>query len=191
MLPDVDLILGVFDVQHRTFTHSLIFWAVVFAPLFLKFRLVAIPYFVAVAQHILFGDLIVGRTSILWPISDSIGLGLSLLSPITLGLEAAGLILLIVLAIRDKEPSKKCTVKQVLVLLPLGAFVLIALVGELVLPIILEGIDARYLERSLPTLFGGLGLQISVALHLGLMGFLFASSYRISRNGKQILAKTN
>ena len=191
MLPDVDLLLGVFGVQHRTFTHSLIFWSVAFAPFFLKYRLTAIPYFVAVAQHILLGDLVVGRTSILWPISDGVGLGLSLLSPITLALEGVGLALFIVLATRDKEPLKKCPLKQILVLLPLGGFIAIALIGDLVLPVILEGTDARYLERSLPTLLGGWGLQISVVLHLGLIGFLLVASYRVSRNGKQVLAKTN
>jgi hypothetical protein len=153
---------------------------------------VAIPYFVAVTQHILLGDLVVGRTEILWPITDvRLGLGLSLLSPVTLALEAIGFALMVVLATRYKEPSKKCPVKQILVLLPLCAFVAIALLGDIVLAIFLEGSDAMYLERSLPTLFGGLGLQISAIMHLGLIGFLLAASYRISRNGKKVLAKPN
>jgi membrane-bound metal-dependent hydrolase YbcI (DUF457 family) len=192
MLPDVDLMLGILDVQHRTLTHSLVFWSAAFVPFFIKFRRVAIPYFVAVTQHILLGDLVVGRTNILWPLSDvRPGLGLSLLSPVTIALEAIGLALLVLLAIRAKEPSEKCPVKQILVLIPLAAFVAIALLGRIVLPVFLESSDAMYLERSLPTLLGGFGLQISAILHMGLIGFLLVASYRISRNGKKALTKTN
>ena len=84
MLPDIDLLLGPFGIPHRTLTHSIIFWSLLFVPFFVKYRVAAFPYFVGVASHILFGDLIVGRTVFLWPWTEVVvGAGLSIFSPVT------------------------------------------------------------------------------------------------------------
>src|SRR3989337_4219891 len=69
IMPDIDLFLEGFGVAHHTFTHSLFFWLVIFAPVLVIFRLKVIPYFVAVAQHFAFGDFFVGNVMILWPFS--------------------------------------------------------------------------------------------------------------------------
>ena len=61
VLPDVDLFLWSFGVQHHTFTHSLFFWLVVSVPFLAVFRLKSIPYLVAVVQHFVFGAFLVGE----------------------------------------------------------------------------------------------------------------------------------
>lgn len=181
MLPDVDLLLGVIDIQHRTLTHSVIFWSIAFAPVFLRYRRVAIPYFIAVIQHILFGDLIVGRTSILWPLTDfRPGLGLSILSPISLALEAIGLAVLFMLIIRSKAPAQKSLSLLVIATVPLTAFVVLASLGDFLPPILLEGSDARYLERNLPTLVNP-ALQFAVFLHIVLIALILVAFARDCR----------
>ena len=176
MLPDIDLVLGVFGVEHRTITHSLLFWSLLFGPFLVKYRLRAIPYFVAVAQHILLGDLLVGRTDILWPLEVRTGLGLPILSPINLGMEAAGLVLFVVLSLKNRDLVKtRSIVLPILVIAPLAGFVALASFSGFFLPIFLEGSDARHLERNLPTLLNNPNLQVAVVLHLGLIAILLLS----------------
>ena len=81
IIPDVDLLLVNFGVLHHTFTHSLFFWIIIFAPLLAVYRLKLIPYFVAVVQHFTFGDYFVGNVMILWPFSpEYLGFSYSMLS---------------------------------------------------------------------------------------------------------------
>ena len=181
MLPDVDLLLGIFGIQHRTLTHSVIFWSLFFVPVFLKYRRVAVPYFIAVVQHILFGDLVVGRTAILWPLADQrLGLGFSILSPINLALEAIGLALLFVLIIRNKDLSQEPRSLRIMVVVPLITFVILASLGDFLPSIFLEGSDARYLERNLPNLENP-GLQVAVFLHLALIALVLSSFLKTDR----------
>ena len=94
IMPDIDVFLEGFGVAHHTFTHSLFFWLVIFAPLLLVYRLKVIPYFVAVVQHFAFGDFFVGNVMILWPFSQLyFGFELSMLSVLDVALETAGLLL--------------------------------------------------------------------------------------------------
>jgi hypothetical protein len=94
VLPDIDLFFGRFGVVHHTFTHSFIFWLVIFAPFLLVFGLKSIPYLAAVVQHFAFGDLLVGRVMILWPFSLSyFGLNIAMPSVLDVALETAGLLL--------------------------------------------------------------------------------------------------
>ena len=96
-LPDIDLLLAGYGVQHRTITHSLVFWLVVFVPIFIKYRKRGIPYFVALAQHIVFGDYIVNYTRPLWPISSlKFGMSLQLVALENISLEIIGLILFLI-----------------------------------------------------------------------------------------------
>lgn len=187
MLPDIDLLLGVFEIQHRTITHSVVFWSTAFIPVFVKYKRAAIPYFVGVLQHILLGDLVVGRTDLLRPIADlKLGLGLSLLSPLSLALEAAGLAMLLGIAYKAKEPRRSSPILQLLVIIPLAAFVALASVGGILPPIFLEGTDARYLERDLPRLLESPNMQVAILLHLGLIAFLLISARRLSRKGQKL-----
>jgi len=103
-LPDIDLLLGIVGIQHRTWTHSLLVWSVLFTPLFVIYRKRSIPYFIALVQHFLFGDAVVGSWNRpLWPISQfNFSLGYSLFSVENVVLEAAGLVIFlsIILATR-------------------------------------------------------------------------------------------
>jgi hypothetical protein len=94
VLPDVDLFLGSLGVVHHTFTHSLFFWLVIFAPLLLVYRGKSVPYFVAVVQHFAFGDFLVGKVMILWPFSLSyFGFSIAMPSVLDVLLETVGLLL--------------------------------------------------------------------------------------------------
>jgi len=93
-LPDIDLFLSQLGVVHHTFTHSLFFWLVIFAPFLVIYRQKSIPYLAAVVQHFAFGDLLVGKVMILWPFSSSyFGLNFAMASFQDVALETAGLLL--------------------------------------------------------------------------------------------------
>jgi len=195
MLPDVDLILGSLDIAHRTVTHSVIFWSLVFVPFFAKYKKIALPYFVAAIQHILIGDMIVGRTNILWPVADlRIGLGFPILSPLNLLLEAAGLAIFVAVVLLGKDRShlvdrKKSASLALLVVIPFAIFVILSSNEGLLTSFLLEQSDARYLERNLPSLLDSRYLQIAVAMHLSLIvfigiHFLASSKWAFRRNPK-------
>ena len=94
VLPDVDLFLGGFGVEHHTFTHSLFFWFVLFVPFLAVYRGKVIPYFVAVVQHFAFGDFFVGEVMLFWPFSLSyFGFSTAMMSVFDVGLETVGLLL--------------------------------------------------------------------------------------------------
>ncbi len=198
MLPDIDLILGSFDIAHRTVTHSIIFWSLIFIPFFVKYKKVALPYFVAVAQHILIGDLIVGRTNILWPVVDiRIGLGFPILSPLNLLLEAAGLAIFVAAVVLGKDRSyladrKKSAVLALLVVIPLATFVILSSYEGLLTSFLLEQSDAKHLEKNLSSLLDSRYLQITVAMHLSLIFFIvihfFATSKTLFRRSPKSTA---
>lgn len=102
-LPDVDVLLGGLGIEHRGITHSVLFWSLVFVPVFFKYRKKSIPYFVAVIQHILFGDLVVNRTDPFWPFGFNVGLRVDLFSIENILLEIAGLAIFLILATRKNE----------------------------------------------------------------------------------------
>ena len=94
VMPDVDLLLRGFGVAHHTFTHSLFFWFVFFAPFSAVYRRKSIPYLVAVVQHFAFGDFLVGEVMIFWPFSASyFGFDTAMVSVLDVALETAGLLL--------------------------------------------------------------------------------------------------
>lgn len=94
VLPDIDLFVGGFGVGHHTFTHSLFFWFVMFAPFLAVYRRRFIPYFVAVVQHFAFGDLFVGEVMLFWPFSFSyFGFNNAMMSVFDVALETVGLLL--------------------------------------------------------------------------------------------------
>jgi len=131
-LPDIDLLLGIFGIQHRTWTHSILFWSLAFVPLFVKYRKRSIPYFVAPIQHIIFGDAIVGAWNRpLWPLFTNFNftLGYSLLSIENIVLEATGLAIFLVLMFATKNgrmsffENNKRKVLNILPIVPLVSFV--------------------------------------------------------------------
>lgn len=173
MLPDIDLVLGFLDVEHRTVTHSIVFWSLAFAPVFVKYKFTTISYFAAVTQHILFGDLVVGSTNVLWPIGDlKIGLGIPILSPLNLILEAAGLAVFAAMILSDRKSllaPENSRILAALVIFPLALFVFLASIGGELVSSILEAAEARHLERAVPSLLNNRYLQVATGLHLSLL----------------------
>lgn len=94
LLPDVDLFLGRYGVIHHTFFHSIIFWFLLFLPAMIKFGLnLTLPYFVALLQHFVFGDFLVGDVMLFWPFDFSFfGFNTTMLSVYDVVLELIGLV---------------------------------------------------------------------------------------------------
>lgn len=200
MLPDIDLILGSLDIEHRTLTHSIVFWSLIFIPFFAKYRNAALPYFVALSQHILIGDLIVGRTNIFWPLADfKIGLGFPILSPLNLLLEATGLVLFVAMIVLGRDRSlppdyRKSAILASLVVAPIATFVILSSSEGLFTSFLLEQSDARHLEKNFPSLLDSRYLQLAVAMHLALLSFIgihfFASSRSLFRHNPKGTAQS-
>jgi len=126
VVPDIDLFFEGFGVVHHTFTHSLFFWLVMFAPFLLVFRQKSIPYLAAVVQHFAFGDLLVGKVMILWPFSSSyFGLSIAMPSVLDVALETAGLLLATGIIIFNKDLRRLLSVDihNILMVLPFLALV--------------------------------------------------------------------
>jgi len=88
VLPDIDLLIP--GLEHRGPMHSVIIFCLLFLPAFMFFGKRAIPYFVALIQHILVGDYLTGSTQLLWPTSAnwySLGLGIEITSLINIFVE--------------------------------------------------------------------------------------------------------
>lgn len=88
ILPDIDLILG---LEHRGQTHSLIVYAVLFVPVYWLRGKKVVPFFVALAQHSLLGDLLTGGgVQALWPVlSERFGAQMQITSAVNISLEWA------------------------------------------------------------------------------------------------------
>lgn len=79
VLPDIDLLIP--GLYHRGPLHSVILFCLLFLPIFILFKKIAIPYFVALTQHVLIGDYLIGWTQLLWPITTNwYGLGMEITS---------------------------------------------------------------------------------------------------------------
>jgi len=70
VFPDIDLLIP--GLVHRGPLHSVILFCLVFIPIFAIYKKRAAPYFVAVIQHIIIGDyLIGGDLQLLWPLTTN------------------------------------------------------------------------------------------------------------------------
>ena len=69
LLPDLDELIERY-IAHRGPSHSIIFVIIMFIPVFLIFRR-GLPYFAALASHILIGDYFVPPTQMFWPLTQS------------------------------------------------------------------------------------------------------------------------
>jgi len=71
VFPDIDLLIP--GLVHRGPLHSVILFCLVFLPIFAIYKKRAAPYFVAVIQHIIIGDyLIGGDLQLLWPLTSNL-----------------------------------------------------------------------------------------------------------------------
>jgi membrane-bound metal-dependent hydrolase YbcI (DUF457 family) len=121
MVPDADILLQEY-IKHRSVTHSMLFWGIVFIPFFIAYRKRSIPYFMAVVQHIMLGDVIVASTNLIWPWRYEIGMGYSALSPLNMAMESIGLGLALLLTIKYDRfiiTRNRCNILGLVVILPL------------------------------------------------------------------------
>jgi membrane-bound metal-dependent hydrolase YbcI (DUF457 family) len=80
VISDIDLLI--LGLEHRGPTHSLILLSLLFLPIFMLYGKRATPYFIAVIQHSILGDyLIGGGIQLLWPATlDWYGIGIKITS---------------------------------------------------------------------------------------------------------------
>lgn len=135
ILPDIDLIF--LNSQHRGPTHSVVIITLLSLPFFIFYKKKLIPYFVAIIQHSLIGDLIAGTTQLFWPLSTEwYGIDLNMESPIEIVFEWAFFLLFLIL-IFELRDFKKLFVKNyanLLLILP-GVTVGLPLIVTQVTPI--------------------------------------------------------
>jgi hypothetical protein len=139
VLPDVDLFFWSYGIEHHTITHSLFFWVVLFVPLLLKYRNSVIPYFVAVLQHFVFGDFVVGVVMLFWPFSFSFfGFDYAMMSVFDVGLEVLGLFLALGIAYFDGDLRRLVSVdkRNVFMFFPFLAVVASMLFYAVDLPVV-------------------------------------------------------
>jgi membrane-bound metal-dependent hydrolase YbcI (DUF457 family) len=105
IIPDIDLLIPF--LEHRGLTHSIIIAAIVFIPIFAIYHKKAASYFIALIQHSLIGDYLVGgKTQLLYPLTtQSYGTGLSIQSQTGVALELAVFLvsMLIMVAVKDMK----------------------------------------------------------------------------------------
>jgi len=103
VIPDIDLLIPF--LEHRGLTHSIIIASLVFIPIFILYRKRAAPYFVALIQHSLVGDFLVGgKTQLLFPLSTQyFGTGMSILSQTSVAIEWAAFLTSILVMVMIKD----------------------------------------------------------------------------------------
>ena len=129
MAPDIDLLIP--SIAHRTITHSAILAIVAFTPFLLAYRSRALPYFAALLQHSLLGDLVTGGvsgwggTKILWPIdSTRYGLSNSVDSPLNIAMEWCIFLIAVAVMVKTGDLQKLFKDRQFGVALSLPILIL-------------------------------------------------------------------
>jgi hypothetical protein len=170
ILPDGDLLLVNFGVLHRTVTHSLITYFLLFIPLFVIYHWKAVPYFVAVSSHFLFGDLLLGQVNLFWPLNHSfIGFNFTMGSLIDVALESVGLFLAAGIMIYNGDLRRTLSVdkRNLLMALPLLAIFVSGL---------FFATNWLSLQSFFAYVFSSKILTVLAVGHLFLIGFLLASA---------------
>lgn len=181
ILPDVDLLLSNYGIAHRTLTHSVVFWSVLFIPLFIRYGKRSIPYFVAPLQHILLGDLVVSYTVPFWPLSSlNLGLDFPLLSVENIILETVSLSVFLIWVIKSGESKKLLAVKKsnllsAVALAPLLGFLLFIYQSDLAMSLDVENSMQTRLESSAGWIINNDLFPFVAITHLILVLFLSVS----------------
>ena len=170
ILPDIDILFENFGVLHRTVTHSLLTYSLLFIPLFIVFNWKAVPYFVAVISHFVFGDLLIGQVALLWPLNQSfIGFNFTMSSLTDITIESIGLLLAVVIIIYNGDLKRTLSVQKRNLLMALPLFA-----------IFVSGLYFASRWPSLNAFFADVlssNLLIVLALgHIVLIGFLAVSA---------------
>lgn len=103
VLPDIDILIP--GLVHRGPLHSVLLFCLVFIPIFAVYKKRAAPYFVAVIQHIIIGDyLIGGDLQLLWPLtSDVYGFQIGMGSLLHVALEWSFFLISMAVMIKAKD----------------------------------------------------------------------------------------
>lgn len=145
--PDADLLVPA--IAHRGPTHSIVTAIMVFLPIFAVYRRKAVPYFLALLQHSLVGDYVVGgQTQLLWPVSSQLwGASLSIRSEVNVALESAAFLISLVVMIgtRDIAAFVKPRISNLILTVPLFTVLLPALLSiPLDVPVLLVPLHLTY-----------------------------------------------
>ncbi|MGH9923350.1 MAG: metal-dependent hydrolase [Nitrososphaerales archaeon] len=175
-VPDFDLLLGSFGIVHRGITHSVLFWSIVFIPLFIRYRKQAVPYFVAPISHILIGDLVVNRTTVFWPLGPELGLRYRLFSIENLILEAVALAAFLIWVNLSTERSKlfarnRRNLLSILPIIPLAGFLMFLYQADLPMQIQFEG-ESDQMEKIAERVMRKSLFPFVLSMHLVLLAFL-------------------
>jgi hypothetical protein len=103
VLPDIDILIP--GLEHRGPLHSVILFCLIFLPIFAIYKKRAAPYFVAVIQHIMIGDyLIGGNMQLLWPLTaNTYGFQVGIASLINITLEWCLFLISMAFMIKTKD----------------------------------------------------------------------------------------
>lgn len=103
VFPDIDILIP--GLVHRGPLHSVILFCLLFLPIFAIYKKRAVPYFVAVIQHIVIGDyLIGGDLQLLWPLTSNLyGFHIGIASLTNIVLEWSLFIISIMFMIKTKD----------------------------------------------------------------------------------------
>ncbi len=184
-LPDIDLLLGSLGIVHRGLTHSLLFWSIVFIPVFVRYRKRAIPYFIALTQHIFIGDLVVNRTTIFWPFGPEVGLNFRLFSIENIVLEAAGLVAFLLWVNLSSERKKffardRRNLLSLLPIVPIAGFIIFLYQADLPIVFQFEG-EFSHIDKIAALVLRKTLFPFVLATHLILLAFLSISFIQGSR----------
>jgi hypothetical protein len=70
VLPDIDILIP--GLVHRGPLHSAVLFSLIFLPIFAIYKKRTAPYFIALIQHIIIGDFIIGgNLQLLWPLTTN------------------------------------------------------------------------------------------------------------------------
>jgi membrane-bound metal-dependent hydrolase YbcI (DUF457 family) len=131
VIPDMDLLIPF--LEHRGLTHSIVFASIVFIPIFAIYRKKAIPYFIALIQHPLIGDYLVGgKTQLLFPLTtQDYGTGLNIQSQTSIALELAAFLvsMLVMLAVKDVKIFFQSHNSNLILVIPMFTVVLPTFLG--------------------------------------------------------------
>jgi membrane-bound metal-dependent hydrolase YbcI (DUF457 family) len=103
IIPDVDIVIPF--LEHRGLTHSIVIASIVFIPIFAIYRKKAAPYFLALIQHSLVGDYVVGgRIQLLFPLTTQYyGTGISIQSQMDIPIEWAAFLASMLIMIKARD----------------------------------------------------------------------------------------
>lgn len=103
VLPDIDILIP--GLVHRGPLHSAILFCLLFLPIFAIYKKNAAPYFLAVIQHIMIGDyLIGGNMQILWPLTaNTYGFKIGIASLFNVALEWCLFLISMAFMIKTKD----------------------------------------------------------------------------------------